>query len=637
MVRPTGKQSVSAFEKRPFDYEPTADDIGPNSWKWRWNRPEVLTTYEQAKSYWDRHPRTIEGLTFVIHPFGKHEPRTRLICIDFDNAIKEDIDPEVAGLIDVLGSYTELSKSGQGLHTFILVEDCPAFANCLRKPYGGCKVDLLCSNPVNVTGEVYNGLDELVTIPFSTLEALSFFEFKEPMSGRQEKPEWWSENPLEDVPPHLEEFIPWMEMETAVEGDGGSLTLFASACRLMRHGIVGREAEALLRLVPAEPPFPPEQIQRAIECAFNQTNHDGEFNNPTPEFEATKVEDVEEEDREKLFGYNFVTGDELLAKDLKLEYLVDQAFVGEGTMFIGGDQKTFKTNLSVDLLVSLATGTPFLNHFKVNSTRSSAIFTAEIGEVKAQLLLRSILDSRGLNRVSGIDIVNEVPMFGTDKKNGVATGIHIKRLRMFLKTRKPQVVVFDPLYLMMIGGEAGDLYGMGATLNTLRDLCAEFGVWAIFCHHSRKTTNESEFQPMRLTNFYGSGPAQYARQWCLVAHSEPFHHGVANLYATIGGSTQSREDIYEVKIDEGITDELADRRWDVTVKEAEEDNSGPTLASVLAALDGLKPVSPAELAIHLGCNGQHKVVEKYLHELVRDGRVDMRNKKFELSTGGFPE
>jgi hypothetical protein len=549
------------------------------------------------------------------------------------------------------GSFSEYSKSWgnrastpkprYGAHTFILVDNCPAFANRLQQRFGDSRVDVLCANPVNVTGDVIGGFSELASIPYSRLEALPFFEYKEPKGINTERPEWWSEDPLVDVPANLREWVPAMEAETAVEGRGGSLTLFAAACRLMRQGIVGREAEALLRLVPAVPPFPPEQIQRVIECAYNQTVHDGHFDNPVPEFEeipedpTPELGDPEEQDREKLFGYNFLTADELLAKDLKLEYLVDQAFVGEGTMFIGGDQKTFKTGLAVDLLVSLSTGGPFLNHFKVNGTRSSALFTAEIGEVKAQLLLKSILHSKGFTRAPGIDIVNEVPQFTFNRSASQLAGDALHRLPLYLKTRRPQVAVFDPLYLAIIGGEAGDMYGMGNVIDKIVKICKKFGVWAIFCHHSKKKTDSTEWQPMRLADFYGTGPAQYARQWMLVSHSQPFHKGVAQLYATIGGSTQSREDVYNVRIDEGVTDEIADRRWDVTVDEPDETVAIVSQSTILKAMDGLAKVTPAELAVHLNAPGREGIIEKVLHELVRAGQVMMTNRKFELSLGEF--
>ena len=655
MVRPAGKQSMSALEKRPMDYEePPEGDIGPNHWRWRWNNPCVLAQYQQAQSYWDRHPTTIEGLTFVIHPFGHLQPRRRLICLDWDGAISPsgEIDPGVLDLMIELGSFSERSKSwgnrevkpkaAYGAHTWILVDDCPAFMNNLRKPVGGCKVDILCANPVNVTGDVINGFADLVTIPYAQLEAFPFFDYKEPKGLTGERPEWWSDDPLEDVPPHLDHLVHYMESTEAIEGHGGSQTLFAAACRLMRHGVVGREAEALLRCVPATPPFPADQIQRTIECAYNQTLHDGEFDNLTPEFQAIPEppvpapEDVDEgEDREKIYGYNFLTADELLAKDLKLEYLVDQLFVGEGTMFIGGDQKTFKTGLAMDLLVSLCTKAPFLGRFEVMDTRRCAIFTAEIGEVKAQVLLKSILHARGHSRAPGLDIVNEVPQFSVNRDRASVLGAAINRLKLFLGTRRPEVVVFDPLYLAVLGGDAGDMYGMGAVIDTMVKECTKAKAWAIFCHHSRKKNEATEFQPMRLQDFYGTGPAQYARQWMLVSHAQPFYKGVANLYATIGGSTQSREDIYEIQIDEGVTDQIADRRWDVTVECPEAAAAKVTSASILAAMDGVGKVTPAELAVHMNAVGRENLIQRFLHDLVREGRIQMINKRFELSLGGF--
>lgn len=641
------KQSRSPLESKPMDYEPPLGDTDPNSsyWKWRWQTPSVHASFECAKSFWDRH-EDIAGLTFVVHHFGRHEPRLRLVCLDFDKCIKDgEVDPKVAELIGLLGSFTEFSQSKRGLHTFVLVEDCPAFTNCLQVPIGGIKMDVLCANAVNVTGDIYDGHEELVTISYAELESIEGFTYKEPSGGVFEHPEWWSDDPIDDVPPHLEYLVPFMEMKTAVEGEGGSLDLFAAACRLMRHNVVGREAEALLRCVPAEPSFGADQIQRTVECAYRDTVERGQLGDSTPEFEKLAevpelTEDQQEaEDREEKFGYNFLTASELLAKELKLEYLVEGAFVGEGTLFIGGDQKTFKTNIAMDLLVSIATGTPFLNTFNINETRSTAIFTAEIGEVKAQILLRAILAERGLHTMDGLDIVNEVPKFGLDKRAGEVTGDAIRRLRLFLRTRKPQVVVFDPLYLAFLTGEAGDLYGMGAILSKIQDICNDFGVWAIFCHHAKKLNSETEFRPMKLTDFYGSGPSQYARQWCLSAHAEPFHKGVANLYLTIGGSTQSREDVYEVRIDEGVSDQLVDRGWEVDVKTCEDTGSKPiSSTSLKEAMEGLGEVTPGQLATMLGRHkNEAQAIEQALFHLVKAGEVTMRTGKFSLSMGGFPE
>jgi len=61
MVRPPGKQPISAHETRPIDYEPPEGQEDQNSdfWKWRWAVTSVLASFEQAKSYWNRHPNSI--------------------------------------------------------------------------------------------------------------------------------------------------------------------------------------------------------------------------------------------------------------------------------------------------------------------------------------------------------------------------------------------------------------------------------------------------------------------------------------------------------------------------------------------------------------------------------------------------
>ena len=653
MVRPTGgKQSVSAHETRPIAYEPPEGDEDPNTsyWRWRWSVPSVLATYEQAKSYWDRHPNEVEGLTFVIHPFGQHEPRTRLICLDYDGAITDgQIDAEVRSLIELFDSYTEYSKSRKGLHLFLLVEDCPAFANCLRKSYGECSVDLLCSNAVNVTGDIYEGFSELRTVSYNEIVSLPFFEFKEPKGAYHERPEWWDEEPINDVPNHLRFLIPHMQMETAVEGEGGSLVLFAAACRLMRHGVVGREAEALLRMVPAVPPFPPCQIQRVVECAYNQTVHDDEFDDVTPEFEQFELpresdEQTPEQDREGRYGFEYFTAKELHEKDLKLEFLVDGAFVGEGPMFIGGVQKSFKTCIAGDLALSLATKTPFLNHFTVLEQRSIVFFTAEIGLARAKQFFTAACQARDLSlgSVEGFDIVGQIPTFQVDKfdRTKPANPETVLGLNRYFWDRKPQVAIFDPLYLALAGAAMSDMYEMGAVLDFIATLCKNHSVWPIFCHHAKKLQTE-EYRPMQLDDLYGSGIGAYTRQWILLSHAAPLKGGIATLYANIGGSSQGPRGIYEIQVDEGQPDELVDRTWKVTVEEfSDDDEDHPTTVTAETVYDALhggedERMTVPQIAKALNQPKQKRKVEEHLRELIVQNRVKMVGGKFSVNLGEF--
>lgn len=637
MVRPPGKQPISAHETRPIDYEPPEGQEDQNSdfWKWRWAVTSVLASFEQAKSYWNRHPNSIEGLTFVLHTFGIYGPRLRLICLDWDKCVRADgtIDSEVLSLIEILGSFTEFSRSGRGLHTFILVEDCPAFRNLIKRTVGDCKVDVLCSNPVAVTGNVFENYDTLTKVPFSFLEQLPFFEFR-PTREKVDRPEWWSEDPLEDVKEEHKHLIPHMTRGAAVEGLGAyHQMLFASACTLARHGVTGRDAEPLLRLIPAEPEFSETEIRHAIECAYDRTTADGEFNNPMPEFGVIELP-PEAKKPENRYGFKVSSFSDLMAKDLRLEYLVEGAFVGEGALFIGGREKTFKTGIAVDLLISLATGAPFLNHFPVKARRRSVLFTAEIGEARAKFLGKAVADGKGLDpmTINGIDIVDTVPSFQLHK--GTSNPVYAKAilgLRNYLKDHSPEVVVFDPLYFAMGGTSVGDMYEIGTVLKHVTDICNEFKCWAVFCHHARKNT-EKEHEPMDLSDFYGSGVGAFARQWILMSHAEPFRGGVARLYANIGGSSQGACGVWSVKIDEGQPDDIMERTWIVETM-AWETGGSLTHQQIFDALAGSPTgMKPKELAGWL--ETPESCVKKLLKDLTQQGELEFINNKFRLPKNG---
>lgn len=177
MVRPVRdgrqKQPFSAHETRPVDYEPPAGHDDPNTsyWRWRWSCPAVWASYEQALSYWQRHPNQVEGLSFVLHPAGDKSAKRRLICFDFDDAFSPYgvLDPNVEALLDVLGTFSEYSRSRSGLHVFLYVDDCIPFVNILQEPFGLCKVDVLCSAQVAVTGDIFGPENSVSTHPIADL------------------------------------------------------------------------------------------------------------------------------------------------------------------------------------------------------------------------------------------------------------------------------------------------------------------------------------------------------------------------------------------------------------------------------------------------------------------------------------
>lgn len=629
-----------------MDYEPKPDE-GKETWRRRWNHPSILGSFELAKSVLDRHDLA-EGLTHVIHHFGDHTPQTRIVVFDYDDAIIDgELNDVVRGHIDFWNTYTTFSGSRTGLHVVLQVRNCPAFRNQLVVPVDGkCKVDILCCNPVAMTGEVFEDFREMATIEWAELDRFPLFTYKEP-TGEYEVPEWWTEDPVETIPDNLQYLIPQMEMTPAIEGQGGSKVLFAAACEILRHGVEGREAEALLRCVPAIPEFPPEQIQRTLECAFTHVKADGEFGvnkglgSEFPDLPEEKPTGDIDEDRLKKYGFRFYSLAELNELDLNYDFAVEGAFVGEGALFVGGREKAFKTGISLDLLFSLATQTPFLNHFEVPRPWRCLMFTAEVGLIRAQQLSRALARERGIDirTVDNFDISDTVPKFDFSRNTGKFTNPEvIAKLKRYIREFKPEAAMIDPLYFAIGAASVGDMYEIGKVLRDIADMLKDWGVWPMFCHHSKKDSN-SEYEPMELNDFYGSGIGAHARQWLLMAHVEPFDftHGVARLCANIGGSTQGHRGKYNVTIDEGIPDQLSARGWRVSTEVRPEENTktGPKRDRFLAALASGEAMGVKEVALRANmADGDVKsLVSAMMAE--EDPIIDVRANKITLISSEF--
>ena len=83
--------------------------------------------------------------------------------------------------------------------------------------------------------------------------------------------------------------------------------------------------------------------------------------------------------------------------------------------------------------------------------------------------------------------------------------VHMSLMRAHIEAVKPVLVTLDPLYLAARGAELGDLYKMGALLETPQRMCQTNGaaLWVV-THFNRKQGSGSG----RIT---GAGPAEWGR------------------------------------------------------------------------------------------------------------------------------
>jgi hypothetical protein len=82
--------------------------------------------------------------------------------------------------------------------------------------------------------------------------------------------------------------------------------------------------------------------------------------------------------------------------DFRHDYLIDDILVRNQPGVLGGPKKTLKTSLSVDMAVSVSTGTPFLGRFPVRRRARAVILSGESGEATLRDTARRVCASRGL-------------------------------------------------------------------------------------------------------------------------------------------------------------------------------------------------------------------------------------------------
>lgn len=160
-------------------------------------------------------------------------------------------------------------------------------------------------------------------------------------------------------------------------------------------------------------------------------------------------------------------------------WLVEGLWAAEGVGIVGGAPKCCKTWLSLDLAVSVATGTDALGRFHVASPGPVLLYGAEDAPVRLRDRLDAIARSRGLalERIDVGLIVIDSLRLDTERDRA--------RLRATLDERRPRLLILDPLVRLhrIDENSAGE---MSALLGELRAIQRAHGVAVVLVHHLRK-------------------------------------------------------------------------------------------------------------------------------------------------------
>lgn len=280
---------------------------------------------------------------------------------------------------------------------------------------------------------------------------------------------------------------------------------------------------------------------------------------------AAKVEELPACREFKLLDVN-----DLLDGDFTIDYLVNGVLVKGQPAIIAAPQKSLKTTLSLDLAISLAAGGiggKFLNQFRVETAHRVGVMTGESGLATVQETIKRICAAKNIDPLDlrgRLAVTDQIPMLHQlPDLNGV---------EMLLAKLELDVLICDPVYQMIDGTEAGNLFRMGQQLKPLADICRGMGCTPILIHHTKRSSDAGKnFEPLGLEDISWSGFAEFARQWILINRRERYREGSGDhrLWVNYGGSA-GHSGLWAVDVEEGNNTAAEGRSYVVTVQEARE-------------------------------------------------------------------
>jgi hypothetical protein len=308
---------------------------------------------------------------------------------------------------------------------------------------------------------------------------------------------------------------------------------------------------------------------------------------------------------------------ELAEQALPQRWLVEGLWAARAVGILGGEPKSFKSFLALDLAVAVASGSPCLRRYPVAEPGRVLLYAAED---PAPLVRRRL---EGICQVAGVDFAHldvqviTTPELRLDRKQDR------QRLAATLLERQPRLLVLDPFVRLHAIDEnaAGEV---AAVLGYLRRLERRFGVAVVLVHHARK-----------------NGSALRAGQ-ALRGSSELHAWGDSNLYL------QRRGDRLRLSVEhrgapsiDGLALRLAGSADDVALEVVDGDARQPErrggtvveqVAQVLASADA--PLSFRQL--RRACGVRATRLSDALAELLARDELRHSDHGYELRDARFP-
>jgi hypothetical protein len=191
-------------------------------------------------------------------------------------------------------------------------------------------------------------------------------------------------------------------------------------------------------------------------------------------------------------------------------WLIQGLWPADAYGVLAAQEKAGKTWAALDLAISVATGTPWLDHFACPSPGPVLVFLGEGGERATVRRVEAIASSKGVDPDQLADQLRLC--FRVPRLAAPGAGSELAAIQAELAAHPAALVVLDPLYLAAAGASGSNLYDMGAVLQAIQGVCQHAGCALLVVTHWNKTGDGRG-----ADRISGAGPAAWARVICSIA------------------------------------------------------------------------------------------------------------------------
>lgn len=171
---------------------------------------------------------------------------------------------------------------------------------------------------------------------------------------------------------------------------------------------------------------------------------------------------------------------ELAERSAEQAWDIQDLWPASGVGVVGGLPKSSKSWTTLDMALSVASGTPCLGHFPVTRPGPVLLYAAEDPLPTVRVRLAGLAQQRGLDLATlPIHVIDE-PAIRLDRPTDR------ERLRQTLVLIKPRLLILDPIVRVYGRIDENSVAEVSALLAYLRALQREYDVSVVVVHHARK-------------------------------------------------------------------------------------------------------------------------------------------------------